>query len=75
MDPARGFQNRTCVAARVVKLAIAAIGIGLEEPAVAGQMRLRMFAGAIARVIKHRPRRLWPAERLVVADVDPDPAG
>ena len=32
----------------VVKLAIAAIGIGLEDSAVAGQMRLRMFAGAIA---------------------------
>jgi predicted metal-binding protein len=48
VDPTGGFQDRTCVAARVVKLAIAAIGIGLEDFAVAGQMRLRMFAGTIA---------------------------
>ena len=32
VDPTGGFQDRTCVAARVVKLAIAAIGIGLEDP-------------------------------------------
>lgn len=48
MDPARGFQDRTCVAARVVKLAVATIGIGLEDAAVAGQMGLGMLAGAIA---------------------------
>jgi len=34
-----------------------------------------MFAGTIARVVEHRPRRFWSAERLIVADIDPDPAG
>jgi hypothetical protein len=55
MDPARGFQDRTCVAARVVKPPIAAIGIGLEDAAVAGQTGLEMLASAIAGVIKHCP--------------------
>ena len=74
MDPACGLQDRSCVAVRVVKLAIAAIGIGLEDADVAGQMGLGMFAGAIARVIKHRPRRGPPAKRLVVAHIDPNSA-
>src|SRR6478735_7738655 len=36
MDPARGLQDRTCVAARFVKPAIAAVGVSLEDSAVIG---------------------------------------
>ena len=72
---ARRFQDRACVAARVVELAIAAVGISLEDAAVAGQMGLRMLAGAIARVIKYCPRPGPPAKRLVVAHIDPDATG
>jgi hypothetical protein len=43
--------------------------------AVVGQVTLGMLAGPIARVIEHRPRRGLPAKRLVVAHIDPDPAG
>src|SRR4051812_17062675 len=37
--------------------------------------RLSMLASPIARVIKHRPGRGPPAKRLVVTNIDPDPAG
>ena len=38
-------------------------------------MRLGMLAGPIARVIEHSCRRCRPAERLVVAHIDPYSAG
>ena len=59
---------------RFVELAIAFIGVSLEDPAVVGQVRLGMLAGPVARVIEHRPRRRGPSKRLVVPHVDPDPA-
>jgi hypothetical protein len=62
-------------AAGLVKLAVAAVGIGLEDAGIAGQMRLGMLAGPIARVIEHGRRRRWPAEWPVVAHIDPDAAG
>jgi len=36
-------------------------------------MGLRVLACTIARVIEHRRRRRQPAERLVVANIIPDP--
>ncbi len=75
MDPTGGFQDRSRRAAALVKLAIAFIGVSLEDPGVVGQVRLGMLAGPVARVIEHRPRRRRPAKRLVVAHIDPDPAG
>ena len=38
-------------------------------------MRLGMFARPVARVIEHCPRWFRPAKRLVIADIDPYPAG
>jgi hypothetical protein len=38
-------------------------------------MRLRMLAPPIARVVEDRGGRPGAAERLIVADVDPEPAG
>ena len=75
VDPTGRFQDRSRRAAGLVELAIAAIGVGLEDPGVVGQMRLGMLTGPIARVIEHRPRRRLPTKRLVVAHIDPDPAG
>src|SRR3984885_10003451 len=69
MDPTGGFQDRTGRAAALVKLAIAFIGVSLGDPGVVGQMSLRMFAGPVTRVIKHRPRRRRAAKRLVVPHV------
>ena len=74
MHPAGRFQNRTRRAAALVKLGIAAIGVGLEDSAIMGQMRLRMFTRPVARVIEHCTRWFRPAKRLVIADIDPDPA-
>jgi hypothetical protein len=48
MDPARSLQDRTGVVTWVVEPTVTAIGIGLEDSAIAGQMRLRMFTGTIA---------------------------
>src|SRR6202030_4827690 len=54
---AGGLQDRTRRAGALVKLAIAFIGVSLEDPGVVGQMSLGMLAGPVARVIEHRPRR------------------
>jgi hypothetical protein len=63
------------LAAGLVELAIAAVGVGLEDSGIVGQMRLGMLAGPIARVIEHCRRRRRPAEGLVVANINPDSAG
>ena len=75
VDPTGCFQDWSGLAAGLVELAIAAVGIGLEDSAVVGQMPLGMLAGPIARVIEHCRWRRRPAERLVVANVDPYAAG
>ena len=38
-------------------------------------MALRIFARAIARVEEHGGRRITPAERAIVADIDTGPSG
>ena len=75
VDPTGRFQDRARRAARLVELAIAAVGVGLEYSGVVGQVRLGMLAGPIARVIEHCRWRRRPAERLIVAHIDPDSAG
>src|SRR5439155_18922524 len=50
-------------------------GVGLEDPGIAGQMRLSMLAGPIARVVEHRRRRILPAERTIVAHINPTSPG
>jgi hypothetical protein len=72
MDPTGSFKDLARRAGRLVELAIA---VSLEDPGVVGQVSLGMLAGPVARVIEHRPRRRRPAKRLVVAYIDPDPAG
>jgi hypothetical protein len=47
----------------------------LQNAGVTSQMPLRMLASPIARGVEQRRRRVLAAERPVVADVGPDPAG
>jgi hypothetical protein len=54
MHPTRRLDQRPRLAGGVIELGVSAIGVGLEDPGIAGQMRLRMLAAAIARVIEHR---------------------
>ena len=75
MDPAGRFQDRPRLAIGLVELVVSAIGVGLENPGVVGQMRLGMLAGAVARVIEHRRRRRGAAERPIVAHIDPTSPG
>src|SRR4051794_35346874 len=74
VNPTSSFQDRPRPAARLIELAIAAVGVGLEDAAIAGQMSLGMLAGPVARVVEHCARRRLSPERLVVAHIDPDPA-
>jgi hypothetical protein len=49
MRPTRRLTDRTGFAVALIKLAIAVIGVGLQDAGIARQMRLRMLATAIAR--------------------------
>ena len=75
MRPTRRLQDRAGLAVRQIELVVAVVGVGLQDAGVAGEMRLRMFAAAVARVIEDRRGRPGAAERPVVAHVDPEPAG
>ena len=71
MHPAGGFLDGAGLALRLIELGVTAKGVGLQDAAVSGQMRLRVRAAAIARVVEHRRRRIGAAERLVVAHIGP----
>jgi hypothetical protein len=58
MDPTGRFPDKPRTALGLVELDVSAEGVGLEDPGVVGQMRLRMLTTSIARVIKHRRRRI-----------------
>ena len=71
MDPACRFDERAGLAAGFVQLVVAGEGVGLKDPGIVGEMRLRVRAGPIARVIEHRRRRIRSAERAIVAHIHP----
>ena len=75
MRPARRLQDRAGLAVREIELVVAVVGVRLQDAGVAREMRLRMLAAPVARVVEDRGRRPGAAERLIVADVDPEPAG
>src|SRR5690554_3689136 len=58
-----------------VELAIAAIGVCLQDPGPAIEMGLRVLSAPVARIVEQRRRRIGTAEWPVVADIDPQPAG
>jgi len=63
MHPARRFDERARLAVGRIQLVVAAEGVGLKDPGIVGEMRLRVRAGPIARVTEHCRRRIRPAER------------
>jgi len=67
--------DRTRFSARQIQLVVAVIGVGLQNAGVTRQMRLRMLALAIARVVEDRRGRSGAAERLVVANIGPQSPG
>jgi len=75
MNPTCRLQDASGASVRLIKQAISIKGIGLEDPAISGQMEPRMLTLAIARVIVHRGRRRCSTEWLVVANIDPTSAG
>ncbi|MCP1843033.1 hypothetical protein ACVIHI_004047 [Bradyrhizobium sp. USDA 4524] len=58
MDPTSRFADKPRTSLGLVELDVSAEGVGLEDAGVVGQMRLRMLTTSIARVIKHRRRRI-----------------
>src|SRR5262245_5955664 len=66
-----GDRSRTTVC--FIEPVEARIGIRLENPRVAVQMTLRVIAGPIARIEKHRCRRIPPPERAIIANIGPQP--
>ena len=75
MRPARRLPDRAGLAVREIELVVAVVGVRLQDAGVAREMRLRMLAPPIARVMEDRGRRPGAAERPIVANIDPEPAG
>ena len=75
MTPARRFRDRRRPTLRVIELAEAGIGVGLQDARVSGQMPCGVFAVAIARVEEGRSRRPRAGEGPIIAHIDPHPAG
>src|ERR1700684_2750153 len=65
MDPTGRFPDRPRTSLGLVEFGVSAEGVGLEDAAIVGQMRLRMLAPSIARVIEHCRWRIWAAEGAV----------
>ena len=75
MHPASRLQDRTRRSIGQIELAIPIKGVGLEQPGISGQMRLRMLAFAVAGIVEHRRRRRGSAERPIITDIDPTSPG
>jgi hypothetical protein len=73
--PASSFRDRSRLSIRRVEPIEPGIGIGLKDPAIAGEMLLGMDAGSIRRVEEHRSGRRRAAEGAVVTDIGPNPPG
>src|SRR4051794_13088708 len=74
MRPAGRLDDRPRLAIGLVQLVIATIGVGLEDPGITGQMRLRVLAAAIARIVEHRRRRVGAGKWPVIPYIQPAPA-
>ena len=77
MSPAEGFGHGPAGTCRRVEAGKATVGIGLQDPGIVRQMSFRMLATAVAGIVEQHRRRpgLALAERPVVADIGPEPAG
>ena len=74
VSPAGRFQDWVRLPVGLIQLAVAAVGIGLQDATPIGQVLLGMLAGPVARVEEHRGRWCPPAERPVVAHIGPTSA-
>ena len=72
---ARRLPDRAGLAVPEIEPVVAVVGVRLQDAGVASEVRLRMLAPPVARVVEDRGGRPGAAERLVVADVNPEPAG
>lgn len=74
MSPTERFGDRTARPGRLIEPAEATIGVGLQDPAVIGQVPLGVLAAAIARVAEEDGRHAL-AEGAVIANIGPQSAG
>ena len=72
--PTQRLDDRAWLAIGKIQSVVAVEGVGLQNARVTGQMPLGMLARSIARCIEQRGRRIGPAERAIVANVDPNAA-
>src|ERR1700722_5687521 len=71
VGPAGRLGNRPRPSLGIVELAEPGIGVGLEDPGIAGAMPGGMLAVAVARVAEDCRRRVRAAERPIVPDIGP----
>ena len=70
MGPAERFGDRAARSRRRIEPAEATVGVGLQDPGIAGEMLLGVLAAAVARVVEEDSRRAL-AEGAIVADIRP----
>ena len=75
MRPACGLRDWSRPSHRFVERVESAVGVGLKNPAISGEMPLGMHAAAIGRVEVDRCRRIGAAKRAVVPHIGPQPPG
>jgi hypothetical protein len=69
--PTGSFRDRAWLSLWLVQRFESAIGVGLENPGIFGEMLLRMRAGPIRRVEEHCSRWIGAGKRPVVANIGP----
>ncbi len=75
MHPSGDLDDGTCVTAILVELAIASIAVGLQESAVAGEMRTRSLALLVWRVEVDGGRRITALPVAVITRIHPQSPG
>jgi hypothetical protein len=71
MRPTAGLRDRAGLTIRRIEAQKAGIGIGLQDPGIAGEMTVGVLTGPVARIEEHCRPWSRPCERLVVAHVGP----
>ena len=69
--PAGRLSDRAGSAPGIIKIAEPGIGIGLQDPGIAGEMLAGVPSAAVAGVKEHRRWRVWTSERPVIPDISP----
>lgn len=69
---AASLEHGTRIATVAIPLAVAAIGVGLEDGPPTGKVRLKALAAPVARIVEERRRRVGTRKWDVAADIDPN---